>query len=411
MQNNRSTFSILFYLNTSKAKKSGKCPIVGRITVDGKSKAFATGLDILPEYWDVKAGLAIGKSEEIKSINSQIEKYRTDITGYYKILVNDNGYVTAETLKNALLGSLEQNTLMQEFALLVEEKRQAVGILIALHTYKNHCNAYRHLKEFMQEKYGVTDVPFARIDFSFVEAYIYYLKINLRLLPRTVKQTVAPFRKVVKRAFNKGMIQQDPFFDYRPERPAVKRRWLLMDELERLMNVQMERDTANFIKDMFLFSTFTGLAYTDLKNLRHEDIRTVKDGNLCIILDRQKTGTASYIPLLDIPKQIMEKYRNTEFAGTDGKVFKIRTIENANIQLKKIAKAAGIDKRLTHHMSRHCFATQICLSQGVPIETLSRMMGHRDITTTQIYAKITRAKIKEDMTNLAERIEGKYTLV
>ena len=107
----------------------------------------------------------------------------------------------------------------------------------------------------------------------------------------------------------------------------------------------------------------------------------------------------------------MEKYRNTEFVGTDGKVFKIRTIENANIQLKKISKAAGIDKRLTHHMSRHCFATQICLSQGVPIETLSRMMGHRDITTTQIYAKITRAKIKEDMTNLAERIEGKYTLV
>ena len=137
----------------------------------------------------------------------------------------------------------------------------------------------------------------------------------------------------------------------------------------------------------------------------------MEDGNLCIALNRQKTGTSSYIPLLDIPKHILEKYRNTEFSGMDGKVFKMRTIENANVQLKKIAKAAKIDGRLTHHMSRHCFATQICLSQGVPIETLSRMMGHRDITTTQIYAKITRTKINEDMTSLEKRIEGKYELV
>lgn len=161
---------------------------------------------------------------------------------------------------------------------------------------------------------------------------------------------------------------------------------------------------------MFLFSTFTGIANADMVNLRHDNIHRQEDGSLWIVLNRQKTGTASHIPMLDIPVRIMGKYRDTEFAGRDGKVFKMTTIENMDVQLKKIAKAAGIDKPISYHQSRHSFASTICLSQGVPIETLSQMMGHRDIATTQIYAKITRTKINEDMTNLEKRIEGKYEL-
>lgn len=136
----------------------------------------------------------------------------------------------------------------------------------------------------------------------------------------------------------------------------------------------------------------------------------MEDGSQWIILDRQKTGTTSYIPLLDIPKRILERYRNTEFAGTGGKVFKFQTHVNMNWQLKRIAKAADIDKRLTFHMSRFTFATTVCLTQGVPIESLSQMMGHLSIKTTQIYAEVTRTKINEDMTNLAETIQGKYAL-
>jgi site-specific recombinase XerD len=384
---------------------------MGRISVDGKSTAFSTGLELLPEQWDAKQGIAVGKSSEETSINKQIEKYRTELDGHYKNLLETKSHVTAESLKNALRGiGLRQNCLMQEFAALVEEKRQASGILIEPTTYMKYDLAYRHLKNFLQEKYGVTDIPFGQVDFAFVEAYTYYLKINLLFLPRTVNQNIKPLRKAIKRASNKGLIHQDPFFDYRPERITIKRRWLSMDEIEKLKKVRMKRDTANFVRDMFLFSTFTGIAYVDLGNLKHENIHKQEDGSLWIVLNRQKTGTVSHIPMLDIPIRIMEKYRNTDFAGTDGKVFKLRTLSNTDIQLKKIAKAAGIDKRLTFHMSRHSFGTSICLSQGVPIETLSRMMGHQDIATTQIYAEITRTKINEDMTNLAERIEGKYVL-
>lgn len=161
---------------------------------------------------------------------------------------------------------------------------------------------------------------------------------------------------------------------------------------------------------MFIFSTFTGIAIIDLRNLKHSNIQEMEDGSQWIILDRQKTGTTSYIPLLDIPKRILERYRNTEFTGTGGKVFKFQTHVNMNWQLKRIAKAADIDKRLTFHMSRFTFATTVCLTQGVTIESLSQMMGHLSIKTTQIYAEVTRTKINEDMTNLAETIQGKYEL-
>lgn len=411
MQNNRSTFSVLFYLNTSKKKKSGACPIMGRISVDGKSTAFSTGMELLPDRWDAKRGLAIGNAKEESEVNKQIEKYRVELDGYYKTLLETKSYITAESLKNALRGiGLNRNTLMHEFSELIEEKRQAVGILITSSTYQKYGQVYRLLKKFLLEKYGMSDIPFGQVDYSFIEAYDYYMKVNLQFLPKTVMFFMKPVRTIVKRALNKGLLLQNPFFDYRPERPILKRRWLSMDEIERLMRVQMKRDSANFVRDMFLFSTFTGIAHADMVNLCHENIHRQEDGSLWIVLNRQKTGSTSYIPMLEVPVRIMEKYRNTNFAGRDGQIFKMTTVENMDVQLKKIAKAAGIAQCLCYHMSRHSFATSVCLSQGVPIETLSQMMGHQDIATTQIYAEITRTKINEDMTNLAEKIQGKYDL-
>jgi site-specific recombinase XerD len=411
MQINRSTFSILFYLNTSKRKKSGKCPVMGRISVDGKSTAFSTGLDVLPEQWDAKAGLATGKSKEANDANKHIEKLYTELNGYYKKLIENSGYVTAETLKNALQGiGMNQNTLMQEFSELVEEKRKSVWIKIQPNTFFAYIPAFRHMKEFLQQKYGVSDIPFGQVDISFIEAYSLYLKIELRMMPRTVKTNMIPFRTCVARAKHKGLIRQDPFFDYVPEKIIPKRSWLTNAEIERLMQVHTKYATWNFTRDMFIFSTFTGIAIADLKNLRHDNIQRQEDGGLWIVLNRQKTGTASYIPLLDIPIRILDKYRDSEFAGECGRVFKLQTRVSMNLQLKHLAKAAGIDKRLTFHMSRFSFATTICLTQGVPIESLSQMMGHLSIKTTQIYAEVTKMKIDEDMTNLAERIEGKYEL-
>lgn len=176
------------------------------------------------------------------------------------------------------------------------------------------------------------------------------------------------------------------------------------------MQVEAEHPAWNFTRDMFIFCVFTGISCIDLRNLRHSNIQQQEDGSLWIVLDRQKTGTASHIPLLDIPMQILGKYRNSEYAGQDGHVFKLQTHVIMNWQLKRLAKAAHIDKCLTFHMSRFSFATTVCLSQGVPIETLSQMIGHLSIKTTQIYAEVVLSKINEDMAKLEKRIQGKYEL-
>ncbi|KAA6318386.1 Tyrosine recombinase XerC, partial [termite gut metagenome] len=326
MEHNRSTFSILFYINTGKKKKSGKCPIMGRISVDGESKAFSTGMDIPPNGWNAQEGLAIGKSKEAVSINRQIENYKTELTKHYKTMIESKGYITAESLKNALRGiGTNRNTLMQEFAELVEEKRKSVGVKIKESTYPVYPNAYRHLKNFLSLKYHVTDIPFAQVDIAFIEAYAFYLKIDLQMTPRTVKCNLIPLRTAATRAKHKGLIRQDPFFDYSPERIIPKRPWLTNDEIERLIQVHTKHDTWNFTRDMFIFCVFTGVTCIDLRNLKHSNIQRQEDGSFWIVLNRQKTGTASYIPLLDIPIQILNRYRDSEFAGEDGRVFKLQT--------------------------------------------------------------------------------------
>lgn len=321
------------------------------------------------------------------------------------------GKISTPVLKNAVKGiGIRQNTVMQEFACLLEEKGKSVGIRIKENTYTVYPLAFRHFRDFLSGRYDVDDIPFGKVDIALIEAYACYLKIDLNLSPRTVKSNMIPFRTVVTRAYNRGLIRQDPFFGYISEKIFSCRRWLSGDEIDRLINVEIKYPTRNFTRDMFVFSTFTGLSHIDLSNLKHGEIERREDGSRWIVIKRQKTGTDSYIPLLDIPCKILDKYRNTRFSGTDGKVFKLQTRVAMNLQLKRIAEAAGIDRRLTFHMSRHSFATTVCLSNGIPIETLSQMMGHLSIKTTQIYAEVTRTKLNEDMTNLAERIEGKYEL-
>ena len=362
-------------------------------------------MNILSNEWNEQGGLAIGKPNT--SINKQID----ELTKHYKAMVESKGYITAESLKNALRGiGINRNTLMQEFAELVEKKRKSIGIKIKESTYPIYPNAYKYLKDFLLTKYNVTDIPFGKVDIAFIEADSLYLKLDLRMTPRTVKCNLIPLRTCVTKAKHKGLILQDPFFDYVSEKIIPKRPWLTMDEIERLMQVHTKHSTWNFTRDMFIFGVFTGITCIDLRNLKYSNIQQQEDGSLWIVLNRQKTGTASYIPLLDIPIQILDKYRDSEFAGDNGSIFKLQTYVNMNWQPKRLAKIAKIDKRLTFQMSQFSFATTIFLTQGVPIETLSQMMGHLSIKTTQIYGEVTRTKINKDMTNLAERTQGKYGL-
>ena len=212
---------------------------------------------------------------------------------------------------------------------------------------------------------------------------------------------------MVRLAISQGILHKNPFATYIPEQPPRKRKHLTQEELDKFMRTPIASKILCHIRDMFVFSTFTGLAYADLRNLSERHIYKERNGSMWIRIKRQKTGTECNIQLLDIPIQILEKYKH-ERKGD--KIFNIRSITRAEVNLKKIATLCGIEKRITYHMSRYNFATLITLSQGVPLETVSQMMGHKCFRTTQIYASLTRQKINEDMKRLSEHIGRKFRL-
>ena len=404
----RSTFKHLFYINRNKTKKNGLCPVMGRITLDGGISQFSTGLETAPELWNAKTGESKGKSLHELKVNRELKGLSKTIETHYAQIVEKDGYVTAERIKNAVMGiGKEPTTLLKELEEVTAEIKKCVGINRTDATYKSYVNAYFNLSRFIKEKYKKEDILFNQLEYSFIEDYDLYLKTEQRMATGSVLQHIVFLRKLVKRAMNKGVITRNLFFGYVPDQPKGKHKWLSGEEIERIMSVRIDKSGVAFVRDMFIFGVFTGLAYIDIKNLRKEQILSDNAGNQWISIKRQKTNTESIVPLLDIPKEIIRKYDGT---GEDGKVFKMFSMSTVGEYIKEIVRLCKLDKKITFHMSRHSFGTTVCLSQGIPIETLSQMMGHRSIKTTQIYAEITGAKIEEDMQLLSEKIKDDYQL-
>lgn len=404
----RSTFSILFYINKQKIKKNGKCPILGRITLDGKVTQFSVKEEIEPELWSASDGYPTGKDKTCKEISRKLELFRADLSVHYDRQIERNGYVTAESLKNAIqdIGT-NQAMLLKEFELHNEEVRQSIGITKEKATYKHYLCCYGSLKRFINYKYGVEDIAFDQLTYSFIEDFDFYLRVNVGMSPETVEKRIRNLKRIVRRAINKEIIRRNPFVDFRTKKPEAARKWLSKDDLDIIMQTKVEHKGVNLVRNLFIFSTFTGLAFTDIRNLKWENIVTDKNGVKWIRQKRAKTGTEANIPLMDIPLAILEKYGMPE---ENGRVFNVGTYSLIVFYLEDLREACKLKTHLTYHMARHSWATQICLSNGLSIETLSRTMGHQDISTTQIYAKITTQKIDEDMQALEKRLGNKYQL-
>jgi len=242
---------------------------------------------------------------------------------------------------------------------------------------------------------------------SFIEKFDSYLRVELGFTAHTISAYTIILRKMVRLAISQGILRKNPFASFIPEQPPRKRRHMTQEELDKFMCTPIASKALCHTRDMFVFSTFTGLAYADLCNLSLQHIYKERNGSMWIRINRQKSGVECNIQLLDIPMQIIEKYKSER---KEDKIFNTRCLTRVEVNLKKIAKLCGIEKQITYHMSRYNFATLITLSQGVPLETVSRMMGHKCFRTTQIYASLTRQKINEDMKRLSERIGGQYKL-
>ena len=401
----KSTFSTIFYLKRQAARKNGTVPVMGRITVDGTQTQFSCKITIDPKVWDTKSGRATGRSAAAIEANRMLDNMRVSINKHYREIMDRDNYVTAEKVKNAFLG-LEHRcrTLLQVFKQHNEdyEKMYEAGMKAKATLLKYQC-VYRHLEEFIYQRYHVRDIALKELTPAFISDFDIFLRTEKNCCTNTVWLYLCPLRTMVSIAISNEWLSRDPFRDYEVKKEQTTRYFLTKDEIRQLLDGKLKNAKQELYRDLFVFCIFTGLSFSDMRNLSEENIRTYFDEHLWISINRQKTGVQSNIRLLDIPKKILEKYRGLR---EDGKIFSVPHYMTCLYGIRAVAKRCGITKHLTWHMSRHTMATEICLTNGVPIETVSSILGHKNITTTQIYAKITKEKLNQDMENLSTRLEN-----
>lgn len=403
----RSTFKHIFYINRSKQKKNGRCPIMGRITIDGEQVQYSLGEDIAPKDWDSRLGRARRKSEENEMLNRLMQEQHTKAERLYQSLLWEQGYISAEILKRELLKKESPKAyLIEEAHKFIEEKRPCVGKTLAKPTFGNYIYATQLIQTYLREQFAREDMAYSELSHSFVEGLDFYLKKERGLSLATIQIVVIFLRKLIGIGQQQRYITVDPFVDYKAELPQRTRRYLTTEELQRILETPIKDKQFERARLLFLFCAFTGLARVDMQRLKPKHIIRYADGTAEIRIKRQKTNVEAIIPLLPIAEQILSLFIEGKAGGE--LIFPNLTVRKASFACVNIGQICRIDKGQTFHMARHTFATTLCLSNGIAMETLSKMLGHSSIDTTQIYGKITDHKIQADMTELAERKQTEF---
>ena len=399
---------VTFYLKKNEERADGTVPVLGRIRIGKSMVQFSTKVYVVPNLWDVKSGRAVGKSKPATATNKELGRISLDIHSAYKDLLTKKENVSAVDVKNTFQGiSSEQETLVSYYGKFNENFFKKVAINRKLETYKRYCVALNHLKDFLRIRYNVKDMPFQSLTPSFVSSYDLYLRADLKMSHNTIVNIVANLRSVIKSALNDGLLRQDPFIGYTFEYSQTVPRFLSEKELKLMMRTPLPKSNLNLVRDVFLFSVFTGISFSDIRNLTEKNLAQAEDGTWWIHSARQKTGTPFHVPLLELPLELIEKYRGIT---KNGRLFPMLSCSKTNINLKKIAAICGINRWVTFHQARHTYASVITLSQGVPLDTVRELMGHRDWRATRIYAHLTYDKVNEDMGRLQKRITDKFKL-
>lgn len=398
----KSTFRILFYVRKNQVNKEGKASIMIRLTINGDTSQFSSKLEIEPELWDVKGQKMSGSSLKARQLNSLLDDVRTSLKNHFHDIETHEAYVTAEKVRNAFLGiTIRQQTLLGTFGKHNEDVQKLVGISKSAATYAKYDRCMRRLEEFMQAKYRIKDIALKEISHVFITDFETYLRTESGCNENTTAKFMQTFRMIIIMAKNNGWIFADPFINYKIRLKRVDRGYLTEPEIKKILKKQFTCKRLEQVRDIFIFACFTGLAYIDVRNLTQENIQTSFDGKLWIMTARQKTDTAVTVPLLKVPQAILKKYEGTQ---PDGRLLPVLSNQKLNSYLKEIGDLCGITKNITFHLARHTFATTMTLAKGVPIETVSKMLGHTNIITTQIYARITNDKIGRDMQVLSGQL-------
>ena len=401
----RSTFSVLFYANKSKVK-NGIVPVMGRITINGTQSQFSCKRSIPLSLWDVKGNCAKGRTREALDLNRDLDNIKAQIIKHYQHLSDREAFVTAEMVRNSYQGfGSEYETLLRAFDKDCESLKRRVGKDRALGTYKLQVRSRNYVADFLQMYHRRTDISMQELTPDFIKEFAVYLANDRHLAKSTIWLTCMHLKGVVGRAHDNGKIQRDVFAQFHISPKCKERTFLTEEELKAVMTHEFEDANLAFIRDLFVFMNFTALSFVDLKELTTDNIVEV-NGEKWIVGKRHKTGVPYHVKLLEVPLQIIDRYCN--FPKDNPKsVFGEINYWSICKKLKPVMKECGIDKPISAHCARHGFAT-MALPNGMPIESVSRVLGHTNIVTTQIYARITTQKLNNDLTMLGNRLNASF---
>ena len=375
-----------------------------RITIDGKRAEFSVNRKVQQDRWIAKSGMARGSNPEINELNNYLNKVKTAILNKHQEFITNEKALTAIALRDAYLGKNKKHKMLLR---IFQEHNDKVDSLIgkdfSAGTAERYRTAKKHIENFIKHEYKLNDIPVTDVDYQFISGFEYYLKTVRKCSHNTAIKYITNFKKIIRIALANDWIKKDPFLNWKVRLKNVEREFLTKQEIETLLKKNLRTPRLEQVRDIFIFCCFTGLAYADVEKLNENDITIGIDGEKWIKTKRKKTNSKSNIPILPIAAMILDKYSDYKDNEGNNKLLPVLTNQKMNAYLKEIADLCGIHNNFTTHMARHTFATTVTLSNGVPIESVSKMLGHSSLKTTQHYAKILDMKISDDMNVLKQK--------
>ena len=380
--------------------KNGEASVAMRITVDGQRVENNIRKSILPSLWDQSKERAKGTSTSAIDLNRFIEDARVRIHQIVTELQQSGAEINPLIVQQRFYGvgqvRKQERTILQVIQEHNDEAKKLIGKDFVEITWRRYETMKRYLGELIKQKYGVDDLPLSDFTGEVIRAYEVYLKTEKDLCQNTLIRYMKALKKITNRCLANDWIQKNPFVGIKFREDPTDPEFLTLEEVDRIYNCNPGSKRLEVIRDMFLMSAFTGLAFTDVSQLTEEHIVIDNDGNKWIRKPRQKTKQMSNIPLLDIPLAIIEKYQGDKKAAKKGVLLPIPCNQVMNRYLKEIATICKINKHLTMHTARHTYAT-LCLSQGVSLKNVSSMLGHASVKMTERYARVLDSSILRDM--------------
>lgn len=404
---NSYTFTIQPIVRRNKANADGEIPVYFKLIVNEKVVEIATRQYVPATLWSPDKGKMKGNTEKARTINAYLDHLKTRLRKIYLSLEEKGEVITAEKIKNNYLGKdVRRKTLLEAFAAHNELIRLQVGVDFSQGTYIRYCTTLALIKEFIRYQYKAGDLALEELNHAFMTSLELWFKTVRHCNHNTTMKYISNLRKVIHMALDNEWTHKNPFSKFKFSLKEVKREALTQQELTAIATKEFSTPRLAQVRDIFLFCCYTGLAYADIKTLSPGQISRGMDGKYWIFTERTKTKTTSQIPLLSLALALIEKYKDHPQVVSQSRILPVPANQKMNAYLKEIADLCGITKNLTTHLARHTFATTVTLTNGVPLETVSSMLGHKNIRTTQIYAKVVQTKVSADMQNLEDKLTG-----